>query len=85
MFFAIVPTVPPTFAVQPNSAELSDTDLAQLLRDLERHFMSPVVLVSWDAAGGFRNFGPPIKEDQVINEDLVWREFELLGEPEIPF
>ena len=85
MFYTIIPTVPPAFAVQPESTELSDFDAADLLHRLEQHFMSIVVLVSWNATGSFNRFGPPIDERLVIDEELVWREFELPGEPEVPF
>lgn len=85
MFYTIIPIVPPTFAVQPESPELSAPDAAELVRALEQHFMSPVALVSWDAAGRFRTFGAPLIEELALDENLVWREFELPTEPEVPF
>jgi len=85
MFYTVIPTTPPMFAVQPDSSRLSDVDAAELLLKLERHFMLTVVLVSWDEAGVFKSSGPAITEDQVTGEDLVWREFELPSEPEMPF
>jgi hypothetical protein len=85
MFYTIVPTTPSMFAVQPDSPDLSDAESAELLSKLERHFMLAVVLVSWNAAGTFNSYGSQIAEDLVTDEDLVWREFELPGEPEIPF
>mgnify|MGYP000415417229 FL=1 len=85
MFYTIIPTAPPTFTVQPDQAHLSDSAAAELVRALEKHFMSPVALVSWDAAGQFRTHGAPVSEELATDEDLVWREFELPGEPEVPF
>lgn len=85
MFYTIVPTTPSTFAVQPDPQQLTDVESTELLGRLERHFVMPVVLVSWDAAGTFKRYGPPITEDSVTGEDLVWREFKLPAEPEMPF
>ncbi len=52
---------------------------------LERHFMLPVALVSWDEAGVFWHRGEPIAEDLVTDEDLVWREFDLPAQADVPF
>lgn len=85
MFYTIVPTTPPTFAVQPDAPQLSDAESAELLQKLEDHFMLAVVLVSWDAEGTFNSHGRQIAEDLVTGEDLVWREFGLPSEAGIPF
>lgn len=85
MFYTILPTTPPTFAVQPDSPDLSDVHSAELLAKLERHFMLPVALVSWGESGAFRRFGHNIDEEAVTSEDLVWREFALPTESDLPF
>lgn len=85
MFYAVLPTSPPSFAVQPDSLQLTDAEVATMLRKLELHFMLTVVLVSWDATGAFKSYGSQISEDLVTGEDLVWRAFELPPDPEVPF
>ena len=85
MFYSILPTRPPTFAVQPDSPDLSDARSVELLARLEQHFMMPVVLISWDATGKFRRHGPAIAEELVCDEDLIWREFSLPVESDVPF
>lgn len=85
MFYAIIPTAPPMFAVQPDGPLQPGAAAAELLGKLERHFMLPVVLVSWNGMAAFESYGPDIPEGLVTAEDLVWRKFELPVEPEIPF
>ena len=85
MFYAILPSTPAIFAVQPDSPDLSDVGSAELLAKLERHFMLPVALVTWNDSGTFRCFGHSIDEEAVTSEDLVWREFALPTESDLPF
>jgi len=85
MFYTVIPTAPPMFAVQPNSPAISSVDAKELLEKLERHFMVAVALVSWDEAGQFRAIGHPCPEILITDEDLTWREFELPDEDEVPF
>lgn len=85
MFYAILPTTPPIFAVQPDALHLPGEKAEELLPMLERHFMLPVALVSWDEAGVFWHRGEPIAEDLVTDEDLVWREFDLPAQADVPF
>lgn len=58
---------------------------ADLLAKLERHFMSPIALVSWDQEGQFRCYGAPCSEEDASSDDLIWRRLDLPAEPEIPF
>lgn len=85
MFYAIIPANPAIFAVQPNSTELTQGEIGDLLQRLERHFFHPIALVSWDETGRFKAYGAGCEESQVTDEGLVWREFELPAEPDIPF
>jgi hypothetical protein len=85
MFFTIIPESPPVFAVQPNDALITAQSAAELIERLERHFMSPIVLVCWDQSGQFQRYGYPASEEAVTSEDIQWREFELPPEPEVPF
>ena len=85
MFYAIIPHTPATFAVQPNDPQLDAALAAELIGRLEKHFMHPISIVAWDSAGKFVRYGCPISEEVVTDEDLLWREFELPADPEIPF
>jgi hypothetical protein len=85
MFNAIIPTTPPTVAVQVPAWPEDEQGRAELLTKLLNFFMIPVILVNWDEGGQFRSYGHPCPEHMLTDEDLSWREFELLPEPEIPF
>lgn len=85
MFNAIIPLAPPIVAVQLEAAKLDGDQGAELLKKLEGFFMRPVVLVAWDQTGRFISRGHPCREELLTDEDLQWRQFELPGEPEIPF
>lgn len=85
MFYAIIPDTPATFAVQPNDPQLNAAHAAELIGRLEKHFMHPISIVAWDAAGTFIRYGCPVSEETVTDEDLLWREFELPVEPDVPF
>ncbi|GEM_PF-4623246 len=85
MFYAIIPSKPPVFAVQPNFPDLQRAEHADLLAKLERHFMSPIALVSWDQDGQFLCYGTPCSEEDASSDDLIWRRLDLPAESEIPF
>lgn len=85
MFYTIIPTVPPSFAVQVDAAQMAAPACSELHARLERHFMTRTVLVSWDYAGRFLMHGHLQSEAMVTDDGLVWRAFELPGEPELPF
>jgi hypothetical protein len=85
MFYTIIPETPPVFAVQPNDPTLNAFSAGELIGRLQKHFMSRIVLVSWDQAGQFKSYGHSLPESVLTDEDLQWREFELPAEPEIPF
>lgn len=85
MFNAIIPLAEPIVAVQVNADQLADPHGAELLGKLEAYFMKPVVLVAWDRESRFLSRGFPCPEKMLIDEDLHWRQFDLLPEPEIPF
>ncbi len=86
MYYAILPTTPPTFVVQPNPGPLSEPQRDELLAALRLHFMMPVALVYWDRNGNFVLYGPPCSEEQAASDKLTWREFELAAkDDELPF
>jgi hypothetical protein len=85
MFNAIIPLAQPIVAVQVDASQLADPRGAELLAELEAFFMRPVVLVAWDQDSRFHSRGFPCHENQLTNEDLQWRKFELPPEPELPF
>ncbi len=86
MYYAIAPTTPPTFVVQPNPGPLSEPQREELLAALRLHFMMPVALVYWDGDGNFASHGHPCGEEQAASEKLTWREFELAArDEELPF
>ena len=85
MFYAILPTTPPVFAVQPDPLQMTEPACSELLAKLKQHFMHEIVMVCWAADGEFLRAGKEIPENALLDEDLVWREFELQGEPDLPF
>lgn len=85
MFNAVIPLSPPVIAVQVDEGMLSSDEGQELLGRLEAYFMTPVVLVAWDRDAKFLCRGAACPENDLISEDLDWREFELPPEPEIPF
>ena len=85
MFYAIVKASPCVFAVQPNDPLLDARAAAELTDRLENHFGHPISIVAWNQAGEFVRYGFPMDEEAVTSEDLVWREFELPAEPDVPF
>ena len=85
MFYAILPTTPPVFAVQPDALQMAEPHCGELLIKLQLHFMHEVVLVHWGEDGECHRIGKDVSEDILLDEDLVWREFDLMPEPEIPF
>lgn len=86
MFYAIQPTSPAVFLIQPDSAETSDAKRTALLLDLSRYFMSAVALVWWDATGQFATGGHPCTEAQASSDMLTWRKFMLPATTEeLPF
>lgn len=85
MFNAIIPLAHPIVAVQVEAAQLEGEAGAELMAKLEAYFMKPVAMVAWDEDSRFHSRGFPCPEDQLTNEDLHWRNFELPPEPDIPF
>lgn len=86
MFYAILPTAPAVFLVQPDATEITDAERAALLSDLGRHFMSAVALIWWDWGGQFHTAGHPCTAEQASDEALTWREFSLpTKSDELPF
>lgn len=85
MFYAILKESPFVFAVQPNDPQLGAQAAAELIDRLEKHFQHPIAIVAWTPAGEFIRHGFPASEEAVTSEDLVWREFELPAEPDVPF
>ncbi|MDQ1831952.1 hypothetical protein [Massilia scottii] len=86
MFYAILPTSPAVFLVQPDSDDMDDAERTALLADLSFHFMSKVALTWWDEDGKFFTCGYPCTGTQALDEALTWREFALrVKNSELPF
>ena len=85
MFNAVIPLTPPVIAVQVEEGLLNGDAGQELLSKLEAYFMTPVILVAWDQQARFLCRGAACPEDDLISEDLDWREFELPPVQEIPF
>ena len=85
MFNAVIPLLPPIVAVQVDASVLSGGQGRALLAKLQAFFKIHVALVAWDQESGFQSINCPCEESDLLEEDLVWRAFELPPEPDIPF
>jgi len=85
MFNAVLPFAPLIIAIQVDEEILNGPDVDALLQKLESFFMVAVVVVAWDKDAKFKCRGAACSELDLISEELVWREFDLPAEPEMPF
>ena len=85
MFNAVIPLSPPIVAVQVDAPVLNGSEGPALLAKLQAFFKIHVALVAWDQEAGFKSIDCPCQESDLLEEDLVWRAFELPPEPDIPF
>lgn len=85
MFNAVIPLSPPIVAVQVDASVLCGNEGPALLGKLQAFFKIHVALVAWDQELGFQSINCPCEESDLLEEDLVWRAFELPLEPDVPF
>lgn len=87
MQYAIGKWIPPIVIVEVDPGEFEGEAGEQLLQRLKAHFMVDVALITpdWEAPEGIRARGLSCPTYVLVEQELVWREFDFPPVEEVPF
>lgn len=87
MRYAIGKWIAPIVIVEVDPDEFDGSSGDQMLERLRAHFMVDVALIApdWEAPQGIRAKGLDCPTYLLVEQELIWRQFQLPPEEEVPF